>query len=124
MEKGKGTTSEENRSTPTGRGTDFKVPYSRANVNRCKCPQCPVQADSKCAQDKIQNLKTVMSNVSGEGVPNPEDVPGVYCSTGKATCKDLNPDRSCICNTCDVWKEYTLGKGKPVMYFCKNGKAA
>ncbi len=109
--------------TPRERGTDFEVPYARSNVEKCRCPQCPVQADSKCAQDKIDNLKTVMANLSGERVPDPEDVPGVYCSTGKAICQDLNPDQQCICYTCTVWKEYDLEEGMPSMYFCQNGKA-
>ncbi|MGB9939604.1 DUF2769 domain-containing protein [Methanosarcina sp.] len=124
MNKGRNTSTGERGSIiPRERGTDFEVPYARSNIEKCRCPQCPVQADNKCAQDKIDNLKTVMANLSGERVPDPEDVPGVYCSTGKATCQDLNPDRQCICYTCTVWKEYDLGEGMPSMYFCQNGKA-
>ena len=29
-----------------------KVPYVVSNIERCMCSQCPVQADSVCAQDK------------------------------------------------------------------------
>jgi len=124
MNKGRNTSTEEQGSiTPRERGTDFEVPYVRSNLEKCRCPQCPVQAASKCAQDKVDNLKTVMANLSGERVPDPESVPGVYCSTGKATCQDLNPDQQCICYTCQVWKEYDLGEGTPSMYFCQNGKA-
>lgn len=123
------TTGEEAPITPRDRnitfqrGTDFVVPYSRENINRCKCPQCPVQADSKCVKDKYDNLKKEMDILPADEVPEPDDVPGVYCSTGKATCKDLNPGRQCICNTCDVWKEYLLENGKPSLYFCQNGPA-
>ncbi len=105
------------------RGTEFVVPYTRANLNKCKCPQCPVQADSNCVKDKLESLKKAMENMPEGEVPNPEDVPGIYCSTGKAGCEDLNPDRKCICYTCDVWNGYNLGTGKPSMYFCQKGRA-
>lgn len=105
------------------RGIDFVVPYSRENINRCRCPQCPVQADSKCVVDKLESSKRAMEKMPAGEVPNPEDVPGIYCSTGNARCQDLNPDRQCICNSCDVWKEYVLEKGTPSQYFCQNGRA-
>ncbi|MDY9924842.1 MAG: hypothetical protein U2M67_00965 [Methanosarcina sp.] len=47
----------------------------------------------------------------------------MYCSTGKATCQDLNSDKQCIRNTCDVWKEYDLGESRSPQYFCQNSKA-
>lgn len=123
------TTGEESPITPRDRditfqrGTDFVVPYSRDNINMCRCPQCPVQADSKCVKDKLANSETEMKNLPEGEVPDPEDVPGLYCSTGEATCKDLNPEKQCICNTCDVWKGYLLEKGTPSQYFCQNGRA-
>lgn len=122
-------TGEENPITPRDRNisfqraTDFVVPYSQENINRCRCPLCPVQADSKCVKDKLENLKKEMEILPADENPEPDDVPGVYCSTSRATCEDLNPGRQCICNTCDVWKEYLLEKGKPSLYFCQNGPA-
>ncbi|MDQ1251869.1 MAG: hypothetical protein QG646_980, partial [Euryarchaeota archaeon] len=41
------------------------VPYSISNIERCMCPQCPVQAGSSCAQEKIGNLKNEMNNLTG-----------------------------------------------------------
>lgn len=100
-----------------------KVPYTVENIKKCMCPKCPVQADSKCAKDKLNSLtKEIESAREGE-VPEPQDVPGVYCSTGKAACQDLNPEEQCICYTCAVWKEHNLGDGTPSMYFCQKGKA-
>lgn len=100
-----------------------KVPYTIENIKKCMCPKCPVQADSKCAKDKLNSLtKELGSERKGE-VPEPQNVPGIYCSTGKATCQDLNPEEQCICYTCAVWKEYNLGDGTPSMYFCQRGKA-
>jgi hypothetical protein len=105
------------------RGTDFVVPYSKENINRCRCPQCPVQADSRCAQDEIQSSKQAMENLPAGEIPNPEDVPGVYCSEGKARCEDLDFGRQCICNSCDVWKEYDLKDADPNNHFCQHGRA-
>ena len=105
------------------RGTDFVVPYSKENINRCRCPQCPVQADSRCAQDEIKSSKQAMENLPAGEIPNPEDVPGVYCSEGKARCEDLDFGRQCICNSCDVWKEYDLKDADPNNHFCQHGRA-
>ncbi|MGB9936979.1 MAG: DUF2769 domain-containing protein [Methanobacterium sp.] len=49
-------------------------------------------------------------------------VPGMYCSTGKALCKDINPEKQCICNKCVVWKENNLENKNPDQHFCENGK--
>ncbi|MDQ1253305.1 MAG: hypothetical protein QG646_2460 [Euryarchaeota archaeon] len=100
-----------------------KVPYTIENIKKCMCPKCPVQADSKCAMDKLDNLVRGLENAQEGEVPEPQDVPGIYCSAGKATCQDLDPNQQCICYTCAVWKEYNLGEGTPSMYFCQNGKA-
>lgn len=100
-----------------------KVPYVISNIERCMCPQCPVQADSACAQEKYSSLKNeINSSVKGE-VPESEKFPGMYCSTGSATCVDLNPNKQCMCKTCVVWKEYILENSKPMMYFCNIGRA-
>ena len=56
-------------------------------------------------------------------LPNPNEVPRLYCSGGAATCKDLDTGQMCICGTCPVWADYKLMTGKPSMYFCKDGKS-
>ncbi len=130
MSKGRDTSTEENESiTPRDRnvtferGTDFVVPYESENINRCRCPQCPVQADNQCVQDKNKSSKQAMENLPEGEVPDPEDVPGVYCSTGKATCQNLHVDRQCICGSCEVWKEYNLTNANPNNHFCQHGRA-
>lgn len=100
-----------------------RVPYTVENIKKCMCPKCPVQADSKCVKDKLNSLTKELESAREGGVPEPQNVPGVYCSTGKATCQDLNPEEQCICYSCAVWKEYDLQNVKPVMYFCQRGKA-
>jgi hypothetical protein len=100
-----------------------KVPYILENINKCICPKCPVQANSKCAMDKLDNLVKGLESTQEE-IPEKQDVPGIYCSTGRATCQDLSPEEQCICYTCAVWKEYNLRNVKPTMYFCQRGGAA
>lgn len=57
------------------------------NIQRCLCPGCPVQAKSECVQDKLSKMQ-----LKSGGTPSAEDVPGVYCGTGKATCDGLDLD--------------------------------
>ena len=115
---------EENRATKEEvRGSKFLVPFTRSNIKRCRCSLCPVQADSDCVQDKLQSSKKAMENVSSEEILSPEDVPGIYCATGEAVCSGLNFDRQCICNTCEVWKEYNLKDADPNNHFCQHGRS-
>ena len=106
-------------------GTSLKVtvPYTVSNIERCQCPQCPVQADSECAQEKYSRLKSELESPGGVEALEPQKVPGVYCSAGTATCMDLNPNRECICKTCAVWEENCLERANTRMYFCNNGRA-
>jgi hypothetical protein len=105
------------------KSADAKVPYVVSNIERCKCSQCPVQADSVCAQDKYSRLKNEMKSLGEGEAPEPHKVPGVYCSAGTATCSDLDHNRDCICKTCAVWEEHRLENANPMMYFCNIGRA-
>ncbi len=96
-----------------------KVPFSTANVGKCMCPQCPVQSKSQCAAGKLATIKDALAKKP----LSREDIPGVYCSTGTATCNDLDPSQSCICGTCAVFNQYNLASGKPVGYYCRDGFA-
>jgi hypothetical protein len=67
--------------------TSSKVVFNYGNVGKCLCPKCPVQSKSKCVSEKLGTISHALSK-------NPflrEEIPGVYCSTGKATCQDLDP---------------------------------
>ena len=99
-----------------------KVPFSTENISRCRCPGCPVQAQSQCVSEKLGKLGEAMAAAGGKA-PKAAEVPGVYCSTGVAACRDLDPSQMCICGTCSVWQQYKLASGKPAGYFCKNGMA-
>lgn len=93
------------------------IKFSMENIGKCKCPGCPVQAQSSCTMEKLDKLQSM------SGTPEPEDVPGLYCTTGKAICEGLNFEEMCQCPDCDIFKENNLESGKPGGYFCDNGKA-
>ncbi len=54
--------------------------------------------------------------------PKAEDMPGPYCAYGVSVCKDLDFSKTCMCNGCQIFKNYNLTKAKPMQYFCKDGK--
>lgn len=118
MDKGQGESTEKK-----SEGTGCIVPFVGENISRCKCPDCPVQADSQCAQDKIKTSREAMEYMPAGSVPKSEPIPGVYCSSGKAQCQDLNFDRQCICDSCEVWKDYNLKDACPDDDFCQHGRA-
>lgn len=96
-----------------------KVPFSAANVGKCSCPKCPVQSKSECVRGKLATIKESLAKTSlirGE-------IPGLYCSTGAATCTDLDPKQACLCGSCAVFGEYKLSAGTPVGYYCRDGFA-
>lgn len=97
-----------------------KVPFARENVRKCACPGCPVQIKSRCSKEKAEKAKETMEKGK---MPAPKEVSQVYCSGGKAACSDLDFKQMCICGSCPVWAQYKLMKGKPSMYFCRDGKA-
>ncbi len=96
-----------------------KVPFTRRNAKNCICWKCPVQTESACIKANADKMGEVMSTKFFE----PEIVPGLYCSSGAASCKDIDASRSCICGGCMVYGDYKLGAGRPAEHFCKNGAA-
>ncbi len=93
------------------------IEFNNENIEKCRCPCCSVQGVSKCAYEKLDKLQNI------SGMPNPKEVPGMYCVSGKTECGDFNPGGACQCPQCEVWKEYKLDEGEPAGYFCQNGKA-
>jgi hypothetical protein len=94
-----------------------KVPFTADMVNKCLCPQCPVQAESEC----VTKLKRDLSENLAKESLNAKDIPGVYCNTGKATCKDLDTEESCLCFNCPIFKEYNLEGEATVGFYCSDG---
>lgn len=94
-----------------------RIPFNAAKVMECMCTKCPVQANSACVKGKMAGMKEAMM----ENPLRREDIPGMYCSTGTATCKDIDYTKMCICMSCPIWAEYKLAEGKPMGYFCRDG---
>lgn len=87
-----------------------RVEITESNIRHCRCPQCPVQLESVCA-NKLLKEKKPEKNVGNFGK--------LYCASGKSTCEDLNKNETCICSSCLVWDENNLGS----MYYCLRGSA-
>ena len=100
-----------------------KVPFTVANVNKCICVQCPVQTASQCIRDKKDRMKGTLARIESGTLPEPDDLPGLYCATGVAACEDIDTTQMCICGDCPLWDEYTLLSGKPLGYYCRKGKS-
>ncbi len=99
--------------------TATKIPLNATNIMRCKCTECPVQANSGCVKGKM----TAMQEAMMKDPVRREDVPGVYCGTGTAACQDLDSQMKCICNTCPIYAEYNLAQSQPMAYYCQRGSA-
>jgi hypothetical protein len=97
--------------------TPVKVPFNSENAARCWCPDCPVQQQSKC----VHNMKLTLVAALEESPLKREKIPGIYCATGEATCKELDYAKNCLCPTCGVFDRYGLAKGKPVGHYCRDG---
>jgi len=96
-----------------------KVSFTGENVGSCMCPKCHVQGDSKCVKGKMGGIQKALN----KSPLKREDIPGVYCSTGTATCRDLDPTKSCMCGGCPVFSKYNLATGTPIGYYCRDGMA-
>ena len=91
------------------------IDFSVKNIKRCLCPGCPVQKESICAEGKRRiMLEIAYSSESGMYFER-DRVPGMYCTTGKALCSDLDFNKICKCPDCSVYKEYKLEN----RYYCK-----
>ena len=96
-----------------------KVPFTPANIGECLCPKCPVQSKSQCVSGKIATIAGALS----KNPLNAEEIPGLYCVTGNATCQDLDAEQPCICDGCAVYRDYNLENGMPDGNYCADGYA-
>ena len=130
-------------STPLfGKKEEHKVPLNHDVMMKCMCGMCPVQTQSACSVPKLKMMMDMRANMGMEGsnmpsgsmsampnqmgemdMPKPEELPGPFCSIGKAACNDLDSNKACICKSCQVYKDYSLMSGKPIEHFCFNDKA-
>lgn len=92
-----------------------RVEFNEKNFNNCQCPNCPVQANSICAKERIEKT----NNDDDFTEVKTEDAAQVYCSIGQSPCSDLEGNLTCICPTCTVWEENNLSN----YHYCINGSA-
>lgn len=99
-----------------------KIDFSMENIKKCLCPRCAVQIESQCVKDK-QKIVLLIKNqdLDSPMMLGPDKFPGLYCSTGTATCQDIDTKKVCKCTECPIWNEKSLNKYSPGRYFCKDG---
>jgi len=102
---------------------DAEVPFNMDTIPKCICMQCPVQTQSTCAKEKAEKGKEMMEKAEPGMAPKSEDVPGMYCSTGVAHCKDIDTKQMCICGSCPLWGEFKLPEKNPKGYYCRDGQS-
>lgn len=97
------------------------IDFSMENIQKCLCCRCAVQIESQCVKDK-QKIMLLMTYQDLDSPMRMDEgrVPGLYCTTGHASCKDIDTKKVCKCNECSIWDEYKLD---PQRHFCKQGKA-
>lgn len=95
------------------------VTFTATNVGKCLCTKCPVQSKSQCVSTKLSTIGDALK----QKPLNREAIPGLYCSTGTATCNDINTKQSCLCGGCAVFSENKLDKCEPVDKYCRDGRA-
>jgi hypothetical protein len=95
------------------------VAFDKVNMDKCNCKMCPVQEKSACSAEKKAKLMAPMQPGMEMMMPSAADFPGLYCSTGVATCEDLDQTKGCICPSCAVWTDNKLTAQK----YCERGSA-
>lgn len=63
-----------------------ELPLSRENAKKCICWQCPVQDNSQCIKENSDKMGEVMTSKFFD----PKIVPGLYCTSGAASCQDID----------------------------------
>ena len=89
------------------------VAYTQENIDKCWCGRCPVQIGSTCATELYEAAQKL------DGLPAPERLGGLYCSTGHTICEDANFVNLCNCPACLVWAENGLASN----HYCALGSA-
>ena len=100
-----------------------KIDFTMENIKKCVCTRCAVQTESQCVKDKLKIMHLItQQDLDSPMMMGPDRVPGLYCSTGEATCKDIKTKRVCKCIDCPIWNENNLETSDPNRHFCKHGK--
>ncbi|MGA2677350.1 MAG: DUF2769 domain-containing protein [Methanobacterium sp.] len=103
----------------------LEIDFNKKNLDKCLCSNCPVQQDNSCVKDQVEEMEEIGKDIDIDSgvMMGPDEVPKLYCTTGKTKCGDLESHEECQCPKCDVWMENDLEvRGAPA-YFCINGRA-
>lgn len=95
-----------------------KVDYNRDSFNQCLCGGCPVSRFSECITRQNQNVDVDAIEREGK-MPEPAQLGGLYCATGRSACHDMSGEKSCLCPACPVEIEVNLNSN----YYCVQGRA-
>ncbi|NYB53122.1 MAG: DUF2769 domain-containing protein [Methanobacteriaceae archaeon] len=103
-----------------------KIDFNKANMDKCLCYKCKVQKNSSCVKDKVilLNERVLGLDVDISWALDPDEFPGLYCTSGKTSCKDVEFHEECICPECDLWKENDLASALPKGSFCADGPSS
>lgn len=97
-----------------------EVAYSLENFNRCLCGGCPVNRRSECTQQREKALGAMFEAMERDGtLPEPEAMPGIYCSVGRSVCDDMSWRYACLCPGCSIHLRQGLG----ATHYCLKGSA-
>ncbi len=96
-----------------------EVAWTADNAKTCLCSGCPVQAASACVAG-LQGKKAAAMAAGMDQMPAAKELAGLYCSSGKATCEDLDFSKNCLCMGCPVYRANGLDEWK----YCERGSAA
>lgn len=84
-----------------------KVDKTKENLKKCLCMKCPSYNFACKVKSMPGNVILMMSDMSDK-----IHAEAMFCAYEKSDC--IEEEKGCLCGTCEVFKEYDLGKG----YFC------
>jgi hypothetical protein len=99
-----------------------EIKFNVENLQKCQCGECGVQAESECAQAGFKMLPQILEEMEKGNMPNPKEIPGMYCATGTTMCNDLNYGKECNCINCEIYSTNELNQSEPGEQYCRNGK--
>jgi hypothetical protein len=82
------------------------VAKTKENLKKCLCMKCPSYSFACKVKSMPGNMILMMGKMDGIHAE------AMFCAYEKSQC--IDEEKGCICGTCEVFKEYNLGKG----YFC------
>lgn len=79
----------------------MQVARTKENLKKCICLHCPSYTTTCKMKNMPENLLKMMENLK-----DVDHFEGMYCAFDKSHC--IHEDRGCICEKCEVHKEYDL----------------